>query len=29
MVFKNGEIVKRAEGMKNEAQLKEWLQEYL
>lgn len=29
MVFKNGEVVKRAEGMKNESQLKEWLKEYL
>ena len=29
MVFKGGEMVKRAEGMKNEAQLKEWLKEYL
>ena len=29
MVFKGGEVVKRAEGMKNEAQLKEWLKEYL
>lgn len=29
MVFKNGEVVKRAEGMKNENQLKEWLKEYL
>lgn len=29
MVFKSGEVVKRAEGMKNENQLKEWLKEYL
>ena len=29
LVFKSGEVVKRAEGMKNEAQLKEWLKEYL
>lgn len=29
MVFKRGEVVKRAEGMKNESQLKEWLKEYL
>lgn len=29
MVFKGGELIKRAEGMKNEAQLKEWLKEYL
>ncbi|MEI0491861.1 thioredoxin [Brachyspira intermedia] len=29
MVFKDGEMVKRAEGMKNEVQLKEWLKEYL
>ena len=29
MVFKNGEVVKRAEGMKNESQLKDWLKEYL
>ena len=28
MVFKNGEVVKRAEGMKNESQLKDWLKEY-
>ena len=29
MVFKNGEVVKRAEGMKNESQLKDWLKEYI
>ena len=29
IVFKDGEVAKRAEGMKNEAQLKEWLNEYL
>jgi len=29
IIFKNGEVVKRAEGMKNESQLKEWLKEYL
>lgn len=29
IVFKKGELIKRAEGMKNESQLKEWLKEYL
>lgn len=29
IVFKKGEVLKRAEGMKNESQLKEWLKEYL
>ena len=29
LIFKSGELLKRAEGMKNEAQLKEWLKEYL
>lgn len=29
MVFKKGEVLKKAEGMKNESQLKEWLKEYL
>ena len=29
IVFKKGEVVKRAEGMKNESQLKDWLKEYI
>ncbi len=29
IVFKKGKVLKRAEGMKNESQLKEWLKEYL
>ena len=29
IVFKKGELIKRAEGMKNESQLKDWLKEYL
>ena len=29
IVFKGGQLIKRAEGMKNEAQLKEWLKDYL
>ena len=28
-ILKKGELIKRAEGMKNESQLKEWLKEYL